>query len=158
MRDPLGEIPVAEVTDCVYGRFDNTMLPGRVVGRAWRIWKFVPHAFFKTDIPACRLARLEEVETSAVYELVADEARGLYGTSQAAVQAAESAVSQARCRSKAWSMRYMKWGAHPASASAHTTFRSGWRSKTPPSTSIAMMSWQPRMTVRKLFSFGPRGR
>jgi len=43
-----------------------------------------------------RLARLEEVEGEAVAELVVDEARGMYGTSLAAVQAAEAAVLEAR--------------------------------------------------------------
>ena len=71
MRDPLGEVPVVAVTDCVYGRFDNTMLPGRVVGRAWNIWKFVKHAFFKTDIVACRLDRLEREGQAAVEPEVA---------------------------------------------------------------------------------------
>ena len=48
-----------------------------------------------------------------------------------------SAVSHARWRLNAWSIRYMKCGAQPASASTHTTCRSGWRSNTAPSTSIA---------------------
>ncbi|TNE85322.1 MAG: hypothetical protein EP330_26040 [Deltaproteobacteria bacterium] len=66
VRDPLGEVPVVEVTDCVYGRFDNTMLPGKVVGRAWNVWKFAKHAFFKTDIVACRLDRLQREERAKV--------------------------------------------------------------------------------------------
>lgn len=43
-----------------------------------------------------RLARLEEVKGDAVAELVVDEARGLQGTSLAAVLAAEAAVAEAR--------------------------------------------------------------
>ena len=64
--------------------------------------------------------------------------------------------SQFRCRLKAWSMRYMKCGTQPASASTHTTRSSGWRSNTPPSTSVPMMSWQPRITDKNPFIFGPR--
>ena len=52
--------PVVEVLDTVYGVFDNTMSPGKVVGRAWNVWRFAKHAFFKTDIVACRLARLKD--------------------------------------------------------------------------------------------------
>jgi acetoacetate decarboxylase len=48
--DPLGEIPVESVVSCFYGTWDNTMLPGRVVSRAWNIFGFLPHAFFKTDM------------------------------------------------------------------------------------------------------------
>lgn len=48
--DPLGEVPVmGEPLVCVYGTWDNTMLPGRVVARAWNVLRFLPHAFFKTD-------------------------------------------------------------------------------------------------------------
>jgi acetoacetate decarboxylase len=57
VRDPLGEVPVGKVTDTYYGVFDNTMLPGEVVGRAWNLLRFAPHAFFKMDTPACRVAR-----------------------------------------------------------------------------------------------------
>ena len=35
----------------------------------------------------------------------------------------------------------MKCGTHPASASTHTTCSRGWRSNTPPNTSVPMMSW-----------------
>jgi acetoacetate decarboxylase len=48
--DPLGEVPVVgEPLVCVYGNWDNTMLPGRVVARAWNLLRFLPHAFFKID-------------------------------------------------------------------------------------------------------------
>ena len=47
--DPLGEVPVRKVEMIGYGTYDNDMLPGRVVGRAWNLWKFLPHAVFKTD-------------------------------------------------------------------------------------------------------------
>jgi acetoacetate decarboxylase len=49
-QDPLGEVVVREVVSCFYGLWDNTMLPGRVVGRAWNLLRFLPHAFFKTDL------------------------------------------------------------------------------------------------------------
>jgi acetoacetate decarboxylase len=48
--DPLGDLPVGELTVITYGRFDNTMLPGKVVGRAWWLPGFVKHAFFKVDL------------------------------------------------------------------------------------------------------------
>ncbi len=47
--DLLGEVPVRKVEMMLYGTYDNDMLPGRVVARTWRFWKFLPHAFFKTD-------------------------------------------------------------------------------------------------------------
>jgi acetoacetate decarboxylase len=48
--DPLGEIPVESMISIVYGRFHNTMLPGKVVGRVWNPLRFMKHAFFKTDM------------------------------------------------------------------------------------------------------------
>ena len=48
--DPLGEIPVESIISIFYGRFHNTMLPGKVVGRVWNPLRFVKHAFFKSDI------------------------------------------------------------------------------------------------------------
>lgn len=47
--DPLGEIPVLDVVDAVYGVFDNVMLPGRVVATVRNPLRFAPHAFFSTD-------------------------------------------------------------------------------------------------------------
>ena len=47
--DPLGEVPVKEVGNMIYGMWHNTMLPGRVVGRAWNPFRFAKHAFFGTD-------------------------------------------------------------------------------------------------------------
>jgi acetoacetate decarboxylase len=47
--DPLGEVPVREVLAFTYGLWDNDMLPGRVVGRAWNVPGFLPHAMFKLD-------------------------------------------------------------------------------------------------------------
>ena len=48
--DPLGEIPVKNVTMMAYGKFNNTMLPGKTVGRTWNLLKFLKHAFFKNDM------------------------------------------------------------------------------------------------------------
>ncbi len=47
--DPLGEIPVNSVPSFMYGTFNNTMLPGKVVGRVWNPLQFLKHAFFKVD-------------------------------------------------------------------------------------------------------------
>ena len=60
--DPLGEIPVREIVDTMYGHFDNTMLPGRAVATVSNILRFAPHAFFKTDLlgvidPSTRASR-----------------------------------------------------------------------------------------------------
>ena len=48
--DPLGEIPVKNVTMMAYGKFHNTMLPGKTVSRTWNLLKFLKHAFFKNDM------------------------------------------------------------------------------------------------------------
>jgi len=48
--DPLGDVPVKEIRNIVYGKWHNTMLPGKVIGRAWNPFKFSKHAFFKTDV------------------------------------------------------------------------------------------------------------
>ncbi len=53
--DPLGAVPVRDVVTFVYGLFDNDMLPGRVVARAWNLPRFLPHAFFKMDFFAYAL-------------------------------------------------------------------------------------------------------
>jgi acetoacetate decarboxylase len=50
--DHLGDIPVRKVVDILYGQFDAEILPGKTVGRAWNLLRFLPHAFFKTDIVA----------------------------------------------------------------------------------------------------------
>jgi acetoacetate decarboxylase len=47
--DPLGAIPVREVRHIIYGKWHNTMLPGKVIGRAWNPLRFLKHAFFKYD-------------------------------------------------------------------------------------------------------------
>ena len=57
--DPLGEVPVRELVVCAYGRFDNSMLPGKVVGRAWWLPGFLKHAFFKNDVVPVKLGWVE---------------------------------------------------------------------------------------------------
>ena len=47
--DPLGDIPIGESVTMFYGKWNNTMLPGRVAARIWNPLKFAKHAFFKTD-------------------------------------------------------------------------------------------------------------
>ncbi|MHB8893656.1 MAG: acetoacetate decarboxylase family protein [Candidatus Geothermincolia bacterium] len=48
-NDPLGEVPVREVVQAIYGVWDNDILLGRVVGRAWNLPSFLPHALWKSD-------------------------------------------------------------------------------------------------------------
>ena len=59
--DPLGEVPVRELVVCAYGRFDNAMLPGKVVGRAWWLPGFLKHAFFKVDVAPFKLGWVDDV-------------------------------------------------------------------------------------------------
>ena len=47
--DPLGEVPVGEIVSMFYGKWHNTMLPGRVVARMWNPVRFAKHAFFRDD-------------------------------------------------------------------------------------------------------------
>ncbi len=60
--DPLGEIPVVEMITCAYGTFDNTMLPGKVVGRVWNPFAFAKHAFSKVDVAPVKLGYVEVPE------------------------------------------------------------------------------------------------
>jgi acetoacetate decarboxylase len=63
-RDPLGELPViGDPLLCVHGYWDNTMLPGRVVARIWNLWRFLPYAFFKSDLEAAALHAAGEKRT-----------------------------------------------------------------------------------------------
>lgn len=48
-NDPLGEVPVREVVQAIYGVWDNDILLGKVVGRAWNLPAFLPHALWKSD-------------------------------------------------------------------------------------------------------------
>ncbi|RPI54562.1 MAG: hypothetical protein EHM49_03000 [Deltaproteobacteria bacterium] len=47
--DPLGDVPVKEIRNMNYGKWHNTMLAGKVIGRAWNPFRFLKHAFFKAD-------------------------------------------------------------------------------------------------------------
>ena len=58
--DPVGEIPVTEMVTCAYGTFDNTMMPGRVVGRVWNPLAFAKHAFFKVDVAPVKLGYVDD--------------------------------------------------------------------------------------------------
>ena len=57
--DPLEEVPVVEMVTCAYGLYDNTMLPGKVVGRVWNPLAFAKHAFFKVDVAAVKLSSVD---------------------------------------------------------------------------------------------------
>ena len=57
--DPVGEIPVVEMITCAYGTYDNTMMPGKVVGRVWNPLAFAKHAFFKVDVAPVKLGYVE---------------------------------------------------------------------------------------------------
>ncbi len=48
--DPLGEVPVRSVEMISYGVWDNDILIGRVATRIWNVARFLPHAFWKTDL------------------------------------------------------------------------------------------------------------
>lgn len=48
--DPLGEVPVRSVELVAHGVWDNDILLGRVAARTWNVPKFLPHAFWKTDL------------------------------------------------------------------------------------------------------------
>jgi acetoacetate decarboxylase len=58
--DPVGEIPVIEMITCAYGTFDNTMLPGKVVGRVWNPLAFAKHALFKVDVVPVKLGYVDD--------------------------------------------------------------------------------------------------
>ena len=59
INDPLAEIAVGKVTNMFYGKFHNTMLPGKVVARVWNLFKFAKHAFFKTDFASTLLEQFD---------------------------------------------------------------------------------------------------
>lgn len=67
--DPLGEIPVRKVAQIAYGTYNNTMLPGKVVGRVWNPFRFIKHAFFKTDFLHVVLENHDPSETARTKEI-----------------------------------------------------------------------------------------
>jgi acetoacetate decarboxylase len=48
--DPLGDIPIRDVLGSLYGTWDNQLIPGRTVGRAWNMLRYGTQSAFKTDI------------------------------------------------------------------------------------------------------------
>ena len=67
--DPLAEITVKKVTGITYGIFHNTMLPGKVVARAWNPLRFVKHAFFKNDFIATLLEQYDPIMSEREKEI-----------------------------------------------------------------------------------------
>ena len=63
--DPVGEIPVVEMITCAYGTYDNTMLPGKVVGRVWNPLAFAKHALFKVDVVPHKLGYVDDYRAGA---------------------------------------------------------------------------------------------
>lgn len=71
--DPLGEIPVREAVRITYGKWHNSMLPGKVAGRVWNPFGFLKHAFSKVDfvpgtledLSAGNAKRAKEIEKAA---------------------------------------------------------------------------------------------
>jgi acetoacetate decarboxylase len=68
--DPLGEVPVREVVAMLYGRWHNTMLPGKVVARAWNPLKFARHAFFKIDLVPALLNNFDANQAGRYKEIM----------------------------------------------------------------------------------------
>lgn len=67
--DPLAEVSVGKVTNIFYGKFHNTMLPGKVVARVWNPFKFAKHAFFKSDFPSTLLEQFDPSRTDRAKEM-----------------------------------------------------------------------------------------
>ena len=58
-----------KVTGITYGIFHNTMLPGKVVARAWNPLRFVKHAFFKNDFIATLLEQYDPIMSEREKEI-----------------------------------------------------------------------------------------
>ena len=58
--DPIAEVPIVELVNCAYGTYNNTMMPGKVVGRVWNLLRFAKHAFFKVDIAPVKLGYTQD--------------------------------------------------------------------------------------------------
>ena len=63
-------VPVGEIVSMFYGRWHNTMLPGRVVARLWNPMRFVRHAFFKRDEPAFFLETYDPTKSARGREVL----------------------------------------------------------------------------------------
>jgi acetoacetate decarboxylase len=68
--DPLGEVPVGDIVEIFYGKWHNTMLPGKVVTRTWNPMKFLKHAFFKTDTIPTLLANYDAGNSERAKEIL----------------------------------------------------------------------------------------
>ena len=68
--DPLGEIIVNEVKSINYGKWNNTMLPGKVVGRTWNPLRFLKHSFFKTDYAPVILENYDSANDKRAKEII----------------------------------------------------------------------------------------
>ena len=68
--DPLGDVVVGSIVSIFYGKFNNTMLPGKVVARAWNPLKFAKHAFFKTDFTPTLLENFDSNRSKRAKEIL----------------------------------------------------------------------------------------
>jgi len=67
--DPLGEVPVGEIVIVFFGKWHNTMLPGRVVAKIWNPIKFAKHAFFKIDAAATLISSFDPNRSDRAKEI-----------------------------------------------------------------------------------------
>jgi acetoacetate decarboxylase len=68
--DPLGEVPVGDIVNILYGKWHNTMIPGKVVARVWNPLKFLKHAFFKADLLPVLLSNYDPQLTAKAKEIM----------------------------------------------------------------------------------------
>lgn len=68
--DPLGDIAVGSIVNIFYGKFNNTMLPGKIVTRAWNPFKFAKHAFFKNDFTPTLLENFDANRSKRAKEIL----------------------------------------------------------------------------------------
>ena len=68
--DPLAEVVVGKITNMFYGKFHNTMLPGRVVARVWNPFKFTKYAFFKSDFSSTLLEQYDPSRSARAKEVL----------------------------------------------------------------------------------------
>ena len=68
--DPLGEVAVGEIIKMVYGKWHNTMLTGKVVGKIWNPVKFAKYSFFKTDIVPALLSNYDPSLSARAKEIM----------------------------------------------------------------------------------------
>ena len=68
--DPLGSVKVGKVVSMFYGKYHNTMLPGKVVTRIWNPLKFARHAFFKNDYSITLLEQFDPSKSTRAKEIL----------------------------------------------------------------------------------------